>query len=125
MRNWIGLLFVAGGAWFLISALTHRRRVLADRAAADARGEDPSDPPLHSSLEMLRDIVPGLINLGLTIVAAKMVLAYFVLDAARYLSYFDLAAFLSLLVAYGVWIRLKTSYREVAAARKIARQSQP
>lgn len=114
MRNWVGLFFALGGAWFMVSALMHRRRVLAAREAAKQRGDEAEEPPLHSSLEMLRHIVPGLVIFGLTIVAAQVVFAYFVMGGVRYLSYFDLAAFLFLLVAYGVWMRLKTTYRDVA-----------
>ncbi len=123
MRNWIGLLFAAGGAWFVISGLMHRRRVLAGREAAKRRGDDAGDPPLHASLEMLRHIVPGLVFFGLAIVAAQVTFAYFVMDGVRFLSYFDLAAFLFLLAAYGVWMRLKTTYREVAPSVNVDRRS--
>lgn len=124
MRNWIGLLFAAGGALFVLSGLMHRRRVLAGREAAKRRGDDSAEPPLHASLEMLRHILPGLVFFGLAIVAAQVTFAFFVMDGVRFLSYFDLAAFLFLLAAYGVWMRLRTTYREAAPPRNADRRSQ-
>lgn len=103
MRYIVGLLCFAGGAWLLASAFARKRRSLAVGPL--------SAPPLHPSLQMLGDVMPPLVVLGLIIIGGKMTLAFFVADAGRYLSLVDLGGFLFLLAGYGVSVVYRTRYR--------------
>jgi hypothetical protein len=106
MRNIIGLLFFAAGAWMLVSALARRRRVIA--AGPDAA------PPLHPSLRTMADAMPPIILLALGIVGAKVSLAILMTEAGQYFSLLDLAGFLFLLAGYGTSVVIRTRYREAA-----------
>jgi hypothetical protein len=53
----------------------------------------------------------------LAYLGVKAALVYHWLDGARYLSLFDLGAFLAALAAYGCWIAVKTRYAPVAFFR--------
>lgn len=120
MRYIVGLLCFAGGAWLLGSALARKRRSIAAGPL--------SAPPLHPSLQMLGDVMPPLVVLGLVIIGGKMTLAFFVADAGRYLSLLDLAGFLFLLAGYGVSVVYRTRYRlgpAVVAAPVAARPEAP
>jgi hypothetical protein len=107
MANWPGLLMILAGAWLIWSALGRRSRV----RAALARGEGP--PPLNPSLVMMAEIMPPLITFGLVVAAAQVVLAFMATDGAGF-SVLDLGGFLFLLLAYGIWVRMRTRYREVS-----------
>lgn len=104
MRNIIGLVFFAAGAWMLLSALAQRKRVIA--AGPDAA------PPLHPSLQGMADAMPPIILVALGIVGAKVALAILVTEAGQYFSLLDLAGFLFLLVGYGTSVVIKTRYRD-------------
>jgi hypothetical protein len=111
MRYWTGLVLFAAGAWLLYGALAHRRSVIALRQAAAARGADAALVPPNPSLEMFGDIFRPIILFALVYLGVKTTLAYYWLDAGRYLSLFDLAGFLGLLTGYGNWVVTKTRYR--------------
>ncbi|WP_291297245.1 hypothetical protein [Elioraea sp.] len=104
MRNIIGLVFIAAGAWMLFSALARRRRVIA--AGPDAA------PPLNPSLQAMADAMPPIILLVLGIVGAKVALAMVMTEAGQYFSLLDLAGFLFLLAGYGTSVVIRTRYRE-------------
>jgi hypothetical protein len=104
MAYWTGAVMFMAGGWLLWSALARRARA---RAALE-RGESP--PPLNRSLAMMGDIVPPLISFGLLIAAVQVILAYAVTGGMGF-TLFDLVGFLFLLLAYDVWVRMKTRYR--------------
>lgn len=104
MRNIVGLVFFAAGAWMLFSALARRRRVIA--AGPDAA------PPLHPSLRMLGDAMPPIILVALGIIGVKVALAILLTEAGQYFSLFDLAGFLFLLAGYGTSLVIRTRYRD-------------
>jgi hypothetical protein len=104
MRNIIGLLFFAAGAWMLLTALARRKRVIA--AGPDAA------PPLNPSLQAMADAMPPIILVALAIVGAKVALAVLLTDAGQYFSLLDLAGFLFLLAGYGASLVIRTRYRE-------------
>lgn len=105
MRHLIGLTLIIYGSWLLYTGLRHRRRYLA-------APPDPAAPP--GSLDVLGDIMPPLIIMGLGLAALEVVLAYVMVDASRVFSLFDLVGVLYLLCAYGTWMTLKTRYRGFA-----------
>jgi hypothetical protein len=116
MRYWLGLIMFTAGAWMIMAALAQRRRVLELRRQREARGLPATVGSSNMSLTILGEVVPPIIVFALVVVGAKMTLAYFVMDAGRWLSVFDLAGFLFLLAGYGTWIMLKTRYRVSASA---------
>ena len=111
MQNLIGppLLLVAGAiVWF---AYTRRRKILAAERAIAAAGLPDPRPPLHPSLVVIGDVVPPLMMGGLVFLGLKLTLAYVVAGEALGVGLLDLFGALSLLAAYGVWLRWKTPYR--------------
>jgi hypothetical protein len=108
MAYWSGAVLFAIGAWLIHAGLAHRRRVLALRAAAADPDEAGADP---RSLGVLGEIMRPIILFALAYLGVKATLAFWWLDAGRYLSLFDLAGFLSLLAGYGGWVVMKTKYR--------------
>jgi hypothetical protein len=109
LANWAGIAMFAAGALLIWSALSRRARV---RAAA-ARGEAAA--PLHPSLVVMGDIMPPIITFGLIVAGVQVVLAYYATGGAGF-TLVDVAGFLFLLVAYDVWVRIRTRYRPPAAA---------
>lgn len=109
MAYWVGLAFLGGAAWFILAARRYRARALAEIARLKARGETPRD--LHPSLSILADAAPALVAFFLFAAGALTVVAFFAVDAKRFLSLFDLVAYLGFLAAYGFWLNTKTTYR--------------
>lgn len=107
MAYWTGALLFAVGGWLILAGLAHRRRVLALRAAPGA-GDADADP---RSLAVFGEIMRPIILFALAYLGVKTTLAFWWLDAGRYLSLFDLAGFLFLLAGYGAWMVMKTTYR--------------
>jgi hypothetical protein len=83
-----------------------RRRLAQQQAAA---GIQP--PPLHPSLTLMADIGPSLIIAGLVIAGGQTVVAFLLTDGGGVFSQFDLAGFVALLIAYGIWVKTKGRYR--------------
>lgn len=105
LLHWAGAAMTLAGVWFLWMAMARRRR---GREAA-ARGETP--PPLHPSLVLMADLGPALIIFGLVVAGGQAVLAFLITGGAGLFSLFDLAGFLFLLGAYGVWVKMRVAYR--------------
>jgi hypothetical protein len=116
MRFIVGLVFFAAGAWLMWSALARRKRAIA--AGPDAQ------PEIRQSLQIIGEALPPIIVIALVIIGAKMSLAFFLTDAGRYLSLFDLAGFLFLLAGYGTSVVLRTRYHEPVVVRvEVGRQA--
>ncbi len=105
VRHILGALCFAAAAWLLWSAANRRRRA-RDQAAA---GIVP--PPLHPSLTLMADIGPSLIIFGLVVAGGQTVVAFLLTDGGGVFSSFDLAGFVALLVAYGIWVKVKGRHR--------------
>lgn len=108
-----GAVFFAAGLALIASALLRRRRALA--VARDPAA--PKPPELHPSLVLMADIGPPLIIFGLVVAGAQVALAFWMTGGGGVFSLFDLAGFLFLLVAYGVWIKIRTKHRAVFVPR--------
>lgn len=107
MAYWTGFACALLGAWLIGAGLAHRRRMQALRARLGDAAGPATDP---RSLGVFGEIVRPIILCALAYLAVKTALAFYWLDAGRYLSLFDLAGFLFLLVAYGTWLTLKTKH---------------
>lgn len=116
MRHVFGVIFTLVGAWYVYVAVTTRVRRLAERRAAGI----PDDAEPASSMFVFGEIVRPIILLALAYLALKTTLAYFWLDAQRYLSLFDLVAFNGALAAYGYWLVVKTKCPPLALFRAAA-----
>jgi hypothetical protein len=115
LSPWLGLTLFIIGAWLSWRGLAQRRRVLAWRHEHLAANQPEDNPTPHSNpqLAMLGDIFRPIIIFALVFVGAKTTLAYYLLGGAGMFSLFDLAGFLFLLTGYGIWIIMKTKYREI------------
>jgi hypothetical protein len=122
MRYWLGAALLIAAAAFLWSGLRHRARALAiaSREAIQAQRAAASADP--RSLAALGEIGRPIVLFFVGWVGVKSGLAYLWLDAGRWLSAFDLAAFYALLTAYGVSFTLESRYRmsDALAARAAA-----
>ena len=105
VRHVLGAVCFAAAAYLIWSALG-RRRLAREQAAA---GITP--PPLHPSLSLMADFGPPLIIFGLVVAGGQTVVAFLLTDGGGVFSRFDLAGFVALLVAYGVWVKVKGRYR--------------
>ena len=105
LRHWAGAAMAVAGVWLIWPAVVRRRRA----RDAVARGEGP--PPLHPSLVLMADLGPPIIIYGLFVAGGQAVLAFLVTDGGGIFSPFDLAGFLFLLFAYGVWMKIKVAHR--------------
>ena len=97
MRNMIGLVLLVYGSWLLMNAFRHRR--------------SHSLAPASGSLAILADIMPPLVIMGIGVAALEVVLAYAMVGSSPLFSLFDLIGVLYGLLAYGVWITIKSRYR--------------
>jgi hypothetical protein len=112
MRYWIGGTLFVAAVWLVIAALAHRRRALA----AGWREIEPVSP---GSLLVFGEIMRPIVLFALAYLAVKSVLVYWMLEAERYLSLFDVAGFLAALAGYGTWFVMKTKYSLSALARAV------
>jgi hypothetical protein len=110
MAYWPGIVMFLVAGWLVWSAMQRKARAQAQAA----RGELP--PPLHHSLVLMADVGPSLIYFGLAVAGGQVVLAWLTTGGAGF-ALVDLAGFLALLLAYGVWVRFKTRYRLAGTAR--------
>ncbi|CAL8980204.1 hypothetical protein RHODGE_RHODGE_02082 [Rhodoplanes serenus] len=124
MRYWVGIVFFAAGAALFVAAVLHKRRVLAARAAAAARGIVPGEPGLRS-VAAFREIMRPIILAFLVYAAIKTVVLFVMLDGEDVLSYFDVAGVLFMLAGYGAWMSLRTTYRtsDLVAAEAAAAEA--
>ncbi len=123
MRNWIGLASLLVAAWLLYVGMRQRNRVMAQMR--DVQTGNAAAQPLHPSLVFARDLFRPLVMGALIFLAIKTTAAYVLLDGNRFFSWFDLAGFLLFLAAYGTWLMLKTSYRDVPSPEITAVNREP
>lgn len=108
--NWIGLGSFLAGSWLIGAAVLRRRRFVGG-GHVSPQDREPGARALHPSLAKIRTAFRPIVVIFLVYVGIKTTLAYFMFDASRYFSIFDLAGFLFLLVAYGTWVVLRMTYR--------------
>ena len=75
---------------------------------------------MHPSLSILVDVGPFLTVVGLGAFVAMITLAFFAVNAMRWLSLFDLAGFYAMVAGYGYWMTMKTQYRSVETQRALS-----
>lgn len=110
MRNLLGAVLMLATAIFLVRARALRRGVLASVGAAELARRRTAALADPRSLSAFGEIARPLVLIGLGWLALKAALAYVMLDGERVLSRFDLAGFLALLAAYGVWFSARAAY---------------
>jgi hypothetical protein len=109
--NWIGAVSFVAGSW-LIGVAVLRRRRLVGAGHISPRDGDARLRELHPSLARIRTAFRPFVFIFLVYVGIKTTLAYFLFDASRYFSIFDLAGFLFLLAAYATWVILRMKHLE-------------
>jgi hypothetical protein len=124
MRYWIGVVLFAAAVGLVVSAIVHKRKVLAARAAAAARGVPPAET-VPFSVGALGEGMRPLILLFLASAAAMMVLLFVLPGGDDALSLFDLGGVLAALAAYGTWMSLRVSYRMSDVVRAEAEAASP
>ncbi|MFL9825325.1 hypothetical protein [Rhodoplanes sp. SY1] len=126
MRYWVGAVFFAAAAAFLVSAILHKRGVLAARAAAAARGIVPAQPGIRS-VAAFGEILRPVLLFFLAYAAVKSVVLYFMLGGEEELSYFDLAGIVAVLGCYGMFLSHRITYRtsDLALAEAAASAPEP
>lgn len=108
--NWIGSVSLVAGSWLICAAILGRRRFI--RAGRVSRWDGvEAARALHPSLAGIRRAIRPVVSIFLLYVGIKATLAYFMFDASRYFSIFDLSGFLFLLAAYATWVILRMTYR--------------
>ena len=105
LRHWAGAAMTVAGAYLIWLAVLRRRRA----AEAAARGERP--PALHESLVIMADVGPPIVIFGLVVAGGQAAVAFLLTEGGGVFSLFDLAGFLFLLFAYGVWLKVKVAHR--------------
>lgn len=109
MSHWVGALLLAAGIVLIVTAVRRRERVRRDATAAIARGDAIAAG--HRHMTALAEIVPPLVHIALGIAAIQVVIAWWYTRAGAWFSAFDVGGFLFFLVAYGIWLSLKSRYR--------------
>lgn len=120
MRNIIGPILFAAGALLIWTALARRNLILAEERRRKAAGLPDPRAALHPSLAIIGEVVPPLMIGALVVMSLKLVLAYAMTGAERWLSLFDLAGFLFLIAGWCTWLVLRTRYRAFPAAQSAA-----
>ncbi len=121
IRNWLGLLLFAIGAWMFATALQRRNRARAARREARAQGLQ-LDIGTSQKFALTWAIARPVIYSGLVFAALWAVSFSVGLGENSLLSPLDVGGFLFLLLAYGVWFSITTRYRDVVPAALPARQ---
>ncbi|MFD2184403.1 hypothetical protein [Rhodoplanes azumiensis] len=124
MRYWIGIVMFAAAAAFVVSGVLHKRRVLAARMAAEARGI-ASVPPEAFSIAAVGEGIRPLILVFLTVTAAMIVVMFVLPGGDESLSLLDLGGVLAALAAYGIWMSRRVTYRMSDIVRAEAATAAP
>jgi hypothetical protein len=111
-RNWAGPFLFALGAWFLATALQRRQRALAAQLQAQARGL-PIDVYPSQKFALAWAVARPLVQATLLATGLVFVAFFVQMGDAGPFAVVDLAGFLFMLAAYGVWFSIRTRYRAV------------
>lgn len=111
-----GLILLAIAAAYGWSGWRHIKSVEDQKAARAAAGQSAAPPELHPSLSIMVDVMPGITIFMVACLGGFVSLTFFAAGASRYLSIFDLLAFLVLLAAYCFWLTARTKFRKAAVA---------
>jgi uncharacterized protein YdbL (DUF1318 family) len=121
MRNLLGVAFTVVAVWFVYTSVTLRVRRLVERRAAGIHDHEEPATRMFVFGEIMRPII----LFFLTVLAIKAIFAYFWLDAARYLSLFDLGGFVAALAGYGYWVVVKTKVAPLALFQQASPEAKP
>ncbi|MDJ0654144.1 MAG: hypothetical protein QNJ40_08330 [Xanthomonadales bacterium] len=102
MANWIGLFLFGYGSWFLYRAWQHRQMVLSIPIDSERK---------TGKLTNMVIMMPAIINFGLVIGAAQVIIGYMIVGPNAMFGPVDLAGILFVLASYGVWVNVKCRYR--------------
>jgi hypothetical protein len=111
MKYIIGAILFPLAIALVYDAWRHRNRFFSARAEAVRHGRPAEHPIAPDSIAALGEIVAPIAMMVLAFVAIKLTVAFFVLDTTEFFSSFDLAGTLTLILAYGIWLKTKTSMR--------------
>lgn len=106
-----GAVLLVIAAVYGLLAMRHIRSVRAEEAQLRAAGAPVVAPERHPSLTIMADVMPGITVFMVACLGGFVTLTFFAAGATRYLSVFDLLAFLVLLAAYCFWLVTKTKVR--------------
>ena len=122
----MSMAYLAGAAFIAIAALfawaghTHKQRSVSEEARIRAENPNARPTELHPSLSMLADFAPSLTMFSLVIFALTITVAFFAVNALRWLTLFDLAGLYALVAGSGYWMYMKTRHRSVETLRALA-----
>ena len=116
IRNVAGVVLFAIGAWVLFSAMRRRNRAVAAWRDAQAKGEH-IDVYTSKKFALTSSIARPIVLVMLLMAALEVAGSYLAMGGSRLFSVLDLAGFLFVLAAYGVWFTISTRYRVVAPVR--------
>lgn len=120
IRNWLGLVLFAIGAWMVTTALQRRNRARAARSEALAQGVR-LDIGISQKFALAAAVARPVVYAGLLFTALGVLAFSLGLGESSLLSPLDVGGFLFLLLAYGVWFSINTRYRAVVPAALPAR----
>jgi hypothetical protein len=115
IRNWLGVVLFAIGAWMFTTALRRRNRARAARREARAQGLQ-LDIAIHQKFALAAAVARPVVYAGLLFTALGVVGFTVALGDSSLLSPVDVGGLLVLLLGYGVWFSITTRYRDVVPA---------
>ncbi len=116
MKYWIGAVLFVYAAVFAHFALVRRNQFQVARSDAESRGLNIDEKLDPNSMAAFGEIMTPIVLFALAYVAVKTTFAYYMFDNGQYLSLFDLAGFYAVLIGYGYWLKIKSTYRMPDAA---------
>jgi hypothetical protein len=113
IRNWLGLILFAAGAWMFTTALQRRKRALIAWREGQARGE-PVYVGTSPKFALFVLALTPIMYAALLAAGATTTMAYVMMGGSPFLSFIDLGGFLFLLLGFAVWFTMNTRYRDMA-----------
>jgi len=110
MTYYLGAVCLLIGAWFIYRAIDHRKRVIAARERAEARGIEPKVDPGLASMGVA--MLPFYVLFG-ACAALFLIGGYFLSDLSQYLSIVDLIGLLVLVVGYTLSMVIRAAYSRI------------
>ena len=111
--KWGGLVLFAIGGWLLVTALQRRRRALTVWQAAQAKGQ-PVEVHIGPKFLAVGIVIRLLAYSMLMAVAGGAIMFYQAAGDASLAADVNLAGLLFLLLGYGVWVSVRTRYRDLS-----------